>query len=518
MKAVIYQILPRYWGNYDGRNVRGGSLDENGCGHFADIDDKSLDYFKSLGCTHVWYTGVIRHATSTDGCRDCPSHPQILKGRAGSPYAIKDYFDVNPYLADCPDKRMEEFEELIGRTHAHGLRVILDFVPNHVSRDNVNFGRKDNTGIHWTAENDFFYYPGEHLTLPVPFEPDGHFSEAFSEYPAKATGNNCFSSSPSVNDWYETVKLNYSDFHTGTWDRMLEILRFWISKGVDGFRCDMVELVPPEFFAWVIPEIKKDYPDILFIAEVYKKELYREYIREAGFDLLYDKSGLYDSLRDIMAKNSEDDFSPVELWQSTRRITSNWQFLQDLQPNMLNFLENHDEQRLCSSEFVGTAERSYAALAVSLLFNNAAFMYYFGQEIGEKGEYAEGFSGHDGRNSIFDWWKIESIGRLFRQIHEGRGLTKDESDILNRYRELVSYASRPEVSEGNTYDLCFCNIHSDGFDADRHFAFLRYNGTSRVLVVCNFSSCPACVDVDIPIFGTRKTVQVKPFDYTLVEF
>lgn len=233
MKAVIYQILPRYWGNYDGRNVRGGSLDENGCGHFADIDDKSLEHFKSLGCTHIWYTGVIRHATSRDGCSSSPSHPQILKGRAGSPYAIKDYFDVNPYLADCPEHRMEEFEELVSRTHAHGLRVILDFIPNHVSRDNVNFGQKDNTDIHWTAENDFFYYPGERLTLPVPFTPDENFKETFREYPAKATGNNCFSPHPSVNDWYETIKLNYSDFHTGTWDKMLEILRFWASKGVD---------------------------------------------------------------------------------------------------------------------------------------------------------------------------------------------------------------------------------------------------------------------------------------------
>lgn len=280
----------------------------------------------------------------------------------------------------------------------------------------------------------------------------------------------------------------------------------------------MVELVPPEFFAWVIPQIRKEYPDILFVAEVYKKELYREYIREVGFDLLYDKSGLYDTLRDILTKNSEDDFSPVELWQSTRRITSNWQFLQDLQPNMLNFLENHDEQRLCSGEFVGSAGRSYAAMAVSLLFNNAAFMFYSGQEIGEKGEYSEGFSGNDGRNSIFDWWKIESIGRLFRQIHEGSGLTKEENETLERYRELVSVASRPEVSEGNTYDLCFCNIHSDGFDADRHFAFLRYNDSKRILVVCNFSSSHACIDVNIPIFDTRRTVQVKSFDYTLVEF
>lgn len=517
MKTVIYQILPRYWGNYDGRNVRGGSLAENGCGHFADIDDKSLEYFKSLGCTHVWYTGVISHSTGCEDCGCTPSHPQILKGKAGSPYAVRDYYDVNPYLALCPENRMEEFEELVNRTHAHGLRVILDFVPNHVSRDNVNFGRKDNTEIHWTAENDFFYYPGEALTLPVPFVAEGHFQEPYAEFPAKATGNNCFTSQPSINDWYETVKLNYSDFRTGTWDKMLEILRFWASKGIDGFRCDMVELVPPEFFAWIIPELKKEYPDILFIAEVYKKESYREYVREVGFDLLYDKSGLYDSLRDIMAKNSGDDFSPVELWQSTRRITANWQFLQDLQPNMLNFLENHDEQRLCSTEFLGTPERSFAALAVSMLFNNAAFMFYFGQEIAEKGEYSEGFSGLDGRNSIFDWWKIESIGRLYGMIHTGIGLTEEEEKTLCRYRELVAVASRQEVREGNTYDLCFCNIHSDGFNADRHFAFLRYDDNGRILVVCNFSSAPARIDVDIPLFNTRRTVQVKPFDYTVVE-
>lgn len=524
MKPVIYQILPRYWGGYRGENVRGGSLQENGCGHFRDFDKESLSYIKSLGCTHVWYTGIIRHATSCDiaGCK--PSHPQFVKGQAGSPYAIVDWYDVNPYLADNPKKRMEEFEDLVKRTHKAGLKVIIDFIPNHVSRDNVNFGVNDDSSVHWSAVNDFYYYPSEPLRLPGPFAPDSHYSEPFQEYPAKATGN-CFSPSPSINDWYETVKLNYCDFHTTTWDKMLDILLFWAEKGVDGFRCDMVELVPPEFFAWLIPMVKEKFPGCCFIAEVYRKELYHKYLREVGFDYLYDKSGLYDALRDIMSgPASEYPFGYVELWQSAKRITANWQSLQDLQPQMVNFLENHDEQRVASDFFAGSSSKSFAALAASLLFNQAAFILYFGQEVGERGMYAEGFSGKDGRNSIFDWWKIDSVGRLWNHIHKSsspgkRGDDLDEKELscLKKYRELFALAQSDVIAEGATYDLCFCNYGSEGFDPDRHFVFLRYDKKKTLLVACNFTSAEVNIDVNIPVRSCRRKVQIAPWDYTVVE-
>lgn len=504
MKPIIYQILPRYWG-----------------GHFNDIDEASLDYFKSMGCSHLWCTGVIRHATKSDANGCIPSHPQIVKGEAGSPYAISDYYDVNPYLASDPEHRMDEFKSLVERIHSKGLKLIIDFVPNHVSRDCANFGQDDNTSVHWAPENDFYYYPGQTLRLPTKFEPNAHFSEPYIECPAKATGNNCFHSHPDVNDWYETVKLNYCDFHTATWDKMLAILKYWCSLGVDGFRCDMVELVPEQFLVWAIDQVKEEYPDVTFIAEVYSKESYYRYIRSDHFDYLYDKSGLYESLRAIMDKNIYDNHTPVQLWQSTTRITSNWQYLGDLQPYMLNFLENHDEQRIASDFFAGDAFKGFAAVAVSLLLNQAPFMLYYGQEVGERGMEAEGFSGIDGRTTIFDWCTVDKIERLRKYIHTGKGLNEDELALLKKYRELVSFAaSTPAVTSGQTYDLCYCNVYSNGFDVDRHFAFLRYDENETYLVACNFSSTAAQMNINIPTpEGVEKNavVSVAPFDYTIIK-
>ena len=466
-------MLPRLWGG----------------GKFESIDAASLEYLRGLGVDYVWYTGVIRHATrkADEGCT--PSHPQIVKGEAGSPYAITDYYDVNPYLATVPQRRMEEFLELVERTHRHGMKVIMDFVPNHVARDYNSvsapagvrsLGADDDTSFHWSPENDFFYYPGEALRLPEP-PLDG---DAYSEYPAKASGN-CFSAAPGMNDWYETVKLNYCSFHTGTWDKMYEIVRFWALKGVDGFRCDMVELVPPPFMQWLIARIKDEFPQVIFIAEVYEKEKYRMYADEVGFDLLYDKSGLYDTVRAVTCDGL-----------SARALTWNWQFLGDLQPRMLDFLENHDEQRIASDFFAGSAEAGYAALGVALLLNTAPFMLYFGQEIGERGMDNEPFSGVNGRTSIFDWWTVKSLQALREYIDdEHKGLDDRQKAILARYREALALARRPAFAEGRTFDLGYCQ--GTGFDPDRHFAFLRADATETWLVVANFGPS-ADITVRIP--------------------
>ena len=504
-KSIIYQIFPRYWGDRAGKQKKGGTLDENGCGKFSNIDRESLDYFKSLGVTHLWLTGIVRHATgeSTGGCT--ASSPDWVKGRAGSPYAITDYYDVNPYLADKPERRMEEFKELLKRVHNAGLKVIIDFVPNHVARDYTAFtalhpaptgmpslGSDDDKSVHWREENDFFYYPGTELKLPIK-------SQTYKELPALASGN-AYTAEPAVNDWYDTVKINYCDTHTGTWDKMLDIVRFWAGMGVDGFRCDMVELVPADFFTWLIREIHKQYPEIVFIAEVYQKELYSKYIREVGFDLLYDKSGMYDTIRAIVQKNTDDSGVPVEAWQSTRKITWNWQSLGDLQPYMLNFLENHDEQRFASDFFGKDAGNVFAALYASLYFNRAAFMIYSGQEVGERGMHQEGFSGKDGRSTIFDWYTSDKVRKLWRYIHgDMKALDRKDVALLERYRSALTQATgNRAVISGSTYDLCYCNLSSDGFCVDRHFAFLRDCGDDTVLVACNFSNVDAEMELSIP--------------------
>ncbi len=516
-KTIIYQMLPRLWGNDKVRPKKNGSLEENGTGKFSDIDRNTLDYLKWMGCSHVWYTGVLRHSTqaSEEGC--VASHPQFVKGRAGSPYAICDYYDVNAYLADNPEDRISEFEELIRRTHEAGLKVLIDFVPNHVSRDygkitpsagHPVLGADDDKTVHWKAENDFFYYPGEKLNLPMA-APEG--MEPYCEYPAMATGNNCYTPNPGVNDWYETIKINYGDTYTSTWEKMCDIIMFWAAKGVDGFRCDMVELVPPGFFKWLIAKVKKTYPDVIFIAEVYKKEMYAAYIRETGFDYLYDKSGLYDTLRTVIEKNVNDNGMPVELWQSTTGITRNWQFLSDLQPYMLNFLENHDEQRFASDYFGGDAKRTFAPLYVSLFMNTAPFMIYFGEEVGERGMDEEGFSGLNGRTTIFDWWSVGSVRRLRKMIAAGKymtssvsglvkaGLKKEEAETFLRFSEATRLAASDlAISKGTTYDLCYCNMNSEGFDINRHFAFLRDYEDHTLLIAANFSDHETTMKLVIP--------------------
>ena len=516
-KPIIYQMLPRIWGNDNSSPVKGGTLAENGTGKFSDIDKNTLEYLKWLGCSHVWYTGILRHSTQASEAGCTPSHPQFVKGKAGSPYAICDYYDVNAYLADDPQNRMGEFEDLIRRTHEAGLKVIMDFVPNHVSRDygkidptpgHPVLGAEDDKSVHWKPENDFFYYPGQSLTLPTAV-PEG--MEPYHECPAMATGNNCYTASPGINDWFETVKINYGDTHTGTRDKMLDIIMFWASKGVDGFRCDMVELVPPEFFKWLISKAKAKYDNLIFIAEVYKKELYNEYIRNIGFDYLYDKSGLYDSVRAVVEKSVNENGLPVELWQSASGITRNWQFLGDLQPYMLNFLENHDEQRFASDFFGKDARNTYAPLYVSLFLNSAPFMVYFGEEVGERGMEEEGFSGRDGRTTIFDWWSVTSIRRLRKIIASGEykslstsrlvkaGLKKEEAEVFVRFAQALRFAASDEaITMGTTYDLCYCNYSSEGFDKNRHFAFLRDHGDHTLLIAANFSMKEAKMKLTIP--------------------
>ena len=522
-KVIIYQMLPRLWGNIGGKNIKNGTLKDNGCGKFSSIDTITLEYLKSLGVSYVWYTGIIRHATAEDSAGCTPSSADWVKGRAGSPYSITDYYDVNPYLADDPENRMEEFHKLVERTHAAGLKVIIDFVPNHVARDYGRFaaahpaptgmaalGESDDKSVHWKDINDFFYYPGIPLALPIQ-------NQTYMEMPAMASGNS-YTSSPGVNDWYDTIKLNYCDSHTETWEKMYDIVNFWAGQGVDGFRCDMVELVPPAFFKWLISRIKKDRPDLLFVAEVYQKTLYSKYIREIGFDLLYDKSGIYDTLRAIVEKNAKDSGVPVEDWQSAKRITWNWQSLGDLQPYMLNFLENHDEQRFASDFFGCDARNSYAALYTALYLNNAPFMLYAGEEVGERGMDNEGFSGRDGRTSIFDWWAPSSLTRLYKYIHgEKEALAPEEETMLDTYRKALKFAAEDNaVSKGTFYDLCYCNYASDGFNPDRHFAFLRDFEDETLLIVCNFSKNDAEMRISIPehAFNWMKMPESEEFNHT----
>lgn len=510
-KTIIYQLLPRTFANFTETRKNNGTIEENGCGKFNLINQKALRSIKSLGATHVWYTGVIEHATQTDyskyGIR--PDHAVVVKGKAGSPYAIKDYYDVDPDLSEDVPNRMAEFEALIDRTHKAGLKVIIDFVPNHVAREYhsdakpkgvADLGETDHPEWAFSPLNNFYYLPGE------AFAPSFDIQD-YQEFPAKVTGNDCFTAHPGHNDWYETVKLNYGVHYMGgneqqfdpipdTWVKMRDILLFWRDKGIDGFRCDMAEMVPVAFWAWVIPQIKQNHEDLLFIGEVYNPSLYRAFLN-AGYDYLYDKVGMYDYLRAVTSKNY-----PAE------GISQQWQSVDDIRDHMLYFLENHDEQRIASGFFCGRGMCAQPAMIVAATLGTNPVMVYAGQELGEKGMQVEGFSGMDGRTTIFDYWGISSIQAWANKGKwDGALLDDEQRELREFYVKLLNVArSEKAIAEGKMYDLEYAQ--GEGFNKHEQYAYLRHYAapgkgkragkSETILAVLNFDDKQVDMQVRIP--------------------
>lgn len=542
-KIMIYQVLPRLFGNKNETNISGGTIEQNGCGKMNAFTDKILARIHDFGFTHIWYTGLLEHATQTDysafGIRR--DHPAVVKGKAGSPYAVKDYYDVDPDLASQPEHRMAEFEALVRRTHGAGLKLIFDFVPNHVARQYhsdaqpkgvKDLGEDDDTTKAFSPNNNFYYIIGQ--TLHNTFNDVRSDMGPYREYPAKATGNDRFDASPNSCDWYETVKLNYGIDYLGgrtthfspipdTWQKMTAILLFWAGKGVDTFRCDMAEMVPCEFWAHAIGAVKAKYPDVKFIAEVYNPNEYRHYISDGGFDYLYDKVGLYDTLRDVTCG-----------YKSADCITGCWQQVDDIHTHMLSFLENHDEQRIASDFFAGDARRALPALVVSACMNTNPFMVYAGQELGERGMDAEGFSGCDGRTTIFDYWGVKSLVKL---CSGEATFTADEQALYDYYRKVIRLCNDSiALREGLFYDLMYVNYdRACAFNPDMHYAFLRKAGRETLLIMANFGEAEASIGVRIPanafdymalrpglhvgidlISGLTQTVELKPDGHTFV--
>lgn len=508
-RIIIYQALVRLFGNSTVAPRTGGSLSENGCGKMDSFTDCALESIRSLGATHIWYTGIIAHASQTDyTAYGIPlNHPCVVKGVAGSPYAIRDYYDVDPDLAVRPDCRLDEFRRLVERTHRHNLGVIIDFVPNHVARqyhsaarpDGVaDLGEADDPTCAFSPSNNFYYIPGTPLggSIPLYDERQG----LYVENPAKATGNDRFDAAPNASDWYETVKLNYGIDYCGgtgthydpvpdTWYKMSDILHYWASFGIDGFRCDMAEMVPCEFWQWVIPRIRRTYPRLVFIAEVYNPASYRDYLFRGHFDYLYDKVGLYDTLRSIVCGHAP-----------ASSLTPCWQAIDDIRPHMLHFLENHDEQRIASDYFAGDPRRALPAAIVAACLHTGPFMLYFGQELGEPGMDTEGFSGRDGRTTIFDYWSVDTLRRW---MNHGRYtthlLTPAEQSLRAFYSRLLALCnSEASLREGHFFDLMYVNSDGWQFDARHHFAFLRSCGREALLVAVNFGSQDSAVQIRLP--------------------
>lgn len=507
-KIFIYQVLPRLFGNDNGTNKENGTLAENGVGKLSAFDNKALKEIKKMGFTHIWYTGLLEHASKTDySSHGIPKdNPNVIKGNAGSPYAIRDYYDISPDYADVIENRITEFKQLIERSHKNGLKVLIDFVPNHVARQYhsdakppkaKDFGDGDDTSVAFAPDNNFYYIPGQKLELQFSGQ-EGE--DDYEEFPAKATGNDCFTNKPTINDWYETIKLNYGiDYEHGkascftpvpdTWLKMKDILSYWAAKGIDGFRCDMAEMVPVEFWSWVIPKVKSKNKSLIFIAEIYNPAQYQNYVNWGGFDYLYDKVDLYDTLRDVICNR-----------RPTSDITFCWQRIDGLQPHMLNFLENHDEQRIASDFFVGDAFKAIPGMIVSATMNINPVMVYFGQELGERGMNKEGFSGLDGRTTIFDYWSIDSIRSWRNNGNYGNsGLSEEQINLRKFYLQLIKIAREEEsINSGKFFDLMYANYENPAFDSTKQYAFLRAEKKEFIMVIANFASEGGEIAVHIP--------------------
>jgi glycosidase len=499
-KMVVYQLMTRVFGNKTTLNKPYGTLAENGVGKFNDINGAALRSLKEMGITHVWYTGVIEHAVLTDYSKYgiALDDADVVKGRAGSPYAIKDYYDVNPDLAVNVPERMKEFEQLVERTHINGLKVLVDFVPNHVARTYKSdakptgvkdLGESDDKTVKFSPNNNFYYLPGESFVVPKDFKPvpaDSLYPPAdgkFAETPAKVTGNNQFTSSPGGNEWFETVKLNYGvdiqnnnktyfDPVPDTWIKMKDILVFWATKNVDGFRCDMAEMVPVEFWNWAIPQVKAVNPEIIFVAEIYNPAQYKNYLQTGKFDYLYDKVQLYDTLRGLI--NNQRSANDIDVIQKS---------LEGINANMLHFLENHDEQRIASPDFAGDAWKIVPAMVVSATIDQGPVMIYFGQEVGEPGAGTEGFSGKDGRTTIFDYWGVPEHQKWMNGgAFDGGLLSEGQKKLRQFYASLLNIAQKnPAIVNGSYKSIS---------KSDDIHAFIRISGDERLLIVSNFDKKP----------------------------
>ena len=523
-KFVVYQVFTRLFGNTNTTNKPWGTIDENGVGKFNDFTDRALEEIKSMGVTHIWYTGVPHHDVITDYTEYGISNddPDVVKGRAGSPYAVKDYYNVDPDLAVDPANRLAEFEALIERTHEHNMKVIIDIVPNHVARNYqsiskpegvVDFGENDDTSVEYKRDNNFYYIPDEAFKVPEflnGYQPLGGDENPlsdgkFDENPAKWTGNGARLAQPGFYDWYETVKVNYGVKPDGTydfdvlpegfdredyeahfefwqdkdvpdsWKKFRDIAIYWLEKGVDGFRYDMAEMVPVEFWSYMNSALKMKNPDAFLLAEVYNPALYRDYIHKGKMDYLYDKVELYDTLKHIMQGHG-----------STDNLPAIYDGLEDIEHHMLHFLENHDEQRIASAGFAGSAEKGKPAMVVSTCLSTSPTMIYFGQNVGEPGDGDMGF-GDETRTSIFDYCGVPAHQRWMNYgKFDGWQSTNAEKELNTFYKNLLSFSAQSAALMGDYKEIHSYNRkNTEGYN-DKVSSFVRWNGNDRLIVISNF--------------------------------
>jgi glycosidase len=557
----VYQLLPRLFGNTNPTRKPNGTLAENGCGRFSDIDNTALAAIRDLGITHVWLTGVLQQATASDYSEiGAPADdPDLLKGLAGSPYAIKDYFDVSPDYADEPAQRLEEFRALLDRVHQLGMRAVIDFVPNHVARcygsdvlPELSFGRHDDRSKFFDPQNNFYYlHPDDHghgPPLRLPSVSDGKAVSPTCQVLGTCdgifdgerthgcvTGNNVISWSPSLNDWYETVKLNYGfNFTTGdreyphgihaaksipdTWLKMDRIIAYWQEFGVAGFRCDMAHMVPPEFWSWLIGRARTRQPDVFFMAEAYDNDPAKVPAGDPLFHALADHRG------NVMFDLLSAGFDAVYDDPSYKKLKAvydggGWaNDVEDGQPhdfifhNSLRYAENHDEVRLAGRNHWGGVGMNVGRVVASILYGmgRGPVMLYHGQEVGEPADGVEGFSGDDARSTIFDYWCMPEFAKWVNgHRYDGGQLSKEQAELREFYRRLLHVVGEQAFVTGEYYPLNPHNVNNPRFgplpgeSASGHWlhAFARFNAQQRFVIVSNLHPRESIRDVRVRIPG-----------------
>jgi glycosidase len=538
VRPVIYQLMVRTFGNTCETRKVNGTIAENGCGKFNDINAAALMSLKQMGFTHLWLTGVLEHASGTAYPQRPADDPAILKGIAGSPYAIKDYFDVCPDYAVDPEKRIAEFKALLDRCHSHGFKVMIDFVPNHVARSydsdirpECSFGNGDKSDRFFDRENNFYYLGlndtggGPPLKLPNRHSTTSDQIFAYETLFGRVTGNNVISWAPTIHDWYETVKLNYGhDFTKGrdtcelpgpdaamsdvpkTWRMMDEVLAYWQSMGVNGFRVDMAHMIPMEFWYWAVKRARIREENVFFSAEAYNNDPAKltnghvlDELIAAGFNAVYDDPS-YDVLEGIYDSG---------LWVNDLDAQT---FTGNRFHHSLRYAENHDEVRLASSKEWGGLGMKVGRPVSAVLFamGRGPVMLHNGQEVGEPAVGPEGFGGDDARTSIFDYWSMPEFTKWFNAGKCDGGRLSDEQKVLRDwYGQLIRVTQSVAFTAGEFYGLNYANHDNPNFgrvgdeSVSGHwlYAFLRHDFKSgeSYLVVANFNGSETLRGVKIRI-------------------
>lgn len=527
MRPVIYQLFVRHFSNHIRGGQPWGTREQNGCGTFNGINDRALEALARMGVTHVWLTGVIRHATQTPH-PGLPADPAcIVKGIAGSPYAVTDYYDVDPDLAENPAERMTEFRNLLLRCRRWGMVPMIDFIPNHVSRNyhsrHDHLGSMDNKHVFFSRDNAFYYLEpqGGDTSMSLP---DGEFVP--ERGCGRVTGNNAATWQPSVYDWYETVKLNYgSDYRHGshaadalpgimapasylprTWHEMNRILEFWQGVGVGGFRCDMAHLVPLPFWRWVIAESRLRDEGVFFMAEAYNDHMklcsgdVLPALLSVGFNGVYDSSS-YQAVRTMYEGGAwANDLDKYQNPDSP------------MARGGVRYIENHDEPRIAApAAWGGVGQRVMPAAMVAQYASTCGpVLIYNGQETAERADGPSGFGGDNGRTSIFDYTSLPRFQDWTNNGAFDGSLLTAELKALRRFTaQLLPLLQHPALSCGSFYGLNWVNRDNPNFgrlpgentSGHRLYAFLRHHRKSKstVLVVCNFDPTQElCAGIRIP--------------------